>query len=63
MLVGIFYFNSFGKFIDRGGLMRTSGIPLQYLQMAKKLLCRGPLAILDKVNLKCMLDVIIKDPI
>jgi hypothetical protein len=59
----IFYFKSFGKFIDRGGLMRTSGIPATvFANVAKSCYAGRDLAILDKVNLKCMLDVMIKDP-
>jgi hypothetical protein len=43
--------------------MRTSGIPATvFCKCIKVAMPVGPLAILDKVNLKCMLDVIIKDP-
>jgi 3-hydroxyacyl-CoA dehydrogenase/enoyl-CoA hydratase/3-hydroxybutyryl-CoA epimerase len=46
-----------GKFINGGGLMRTSDVPLTVLaNVAKKVgIAVGPLAILDKINLKCML--------
>jgi hypothetical protein len=41
--------------------MCTQMYRLQYLQMWLKGMLVGPLAILDKINLKCMLVIMIKD--
>jgi hypothetical protein len=41
--------------------MCNADVPLQYLQMWLKVgIAVGPLAILDKINLKCMLVIMIK---
>jgi hypothetical protein len=40
----------------------VTDVPPTVLQMAKKVgIAVGPLAILDKINLKCMLVIMIKD--
>jgi hypothetical protein len=41
--------------------MRTSDVPATvFANVAKSWYAVGPLAILDKINLKCMLDIMIK---
>jgi hypothetical protein len=58
-----FFTSICGKFINGGGF-NAHFIPLTVLQMWLKVgIAVGPLAILDKINLKCMLVIMIKTQI
>jgi hypothetical protein len=62
--VGWHFFTSrvCGKFIN-GRFNLTSDVPYSTCKWLKVGIAVGPLAILDKINLKCMLVIMIKDSI